>query len=232
MMRSKLPLMLALVLTALQGPARSTEDPARSTDAFGSIGAHLEYTVEDQDSEVIFEAIGGDVGLATLKVVAPDGRTVVDFKAPDSKQGMRHVHLESPEPKDKDAIRKDFPEGTYRFVGGTTAGRTLQGETRLSHKLPEAASLVQPQPDATNVPVKGMQIRWRPVKNVAKWLVVIEHESTGNDFSINLPASATALVVPDGFLAPGRKYKLGISTVANDGNSTVIETDFTTASRK
>ena len=224
-MRSALPLTLALILTALQGVARSEE-------TFQKVGVYLEQTVEDQDSEIMFEAIGGDLGLTTLKVVAPDGRTVVDFKAPDSKLGVRQVHLESPEPKDKDAVRKDFPEGTYRFVASTTAGTALRGQTTLSHKLPDAPSFVQPQPDATNVPVKSLQIRWRPAKGVAKQLVVIEHEPTGNEFRMNLPPASAAFVVPDGFLSPGRKYKLGISAVSNDGNSTVIETDFTTASGK
>jgi hypothetical protein len=226
-MRFKLSLTvtLALALIALHGVARSE-------GRFDKIGVYLEQTVEDQDSEVMVEAIGGDLGLATLKVVAPDGRTVVDFKAPDSKLGVRQVRLESPEPKDKDAVRKDFPEGTYRFVGTTTAGATLQGETKLSHRMPDASSFVQPQPDATNVPAKGMQVRWRAVKNVAKWLVIIEHEPTGNTFSVNLPPTASTFVVPDGFLAPGRKYKLGIAAVGSDGNSTVIETDFTTASAK
>ena len=80
-MRSALPLMLALILTALQGVARSEE-------TFAKVGVYLEQTIEDQDSEIMFEAIGGDLGLTTLKVVAPDGRTVVDFKAPDSKLGV------------------------------------------------------------------------------------------------------------------------------------------------
>jgi hypothetical protein len=224
-MQFNVSLTLALVMTALQGIAHAE-------GKFEKLGVYLEYTVEDQDSEVLFEAIGGDVGMATLKVVAPDGRTVVDFKAPDSKQGVRHVVLESPEPKDKEAIRKDFPEGSYRFIAGTTSGATLQGEARLSHKLPEAAALVQPQSDASNVPVKGMQIRWRPVKNIAKWLVVIEHEASGDQFKVNLPAAATSFAVPDGFLAPGRKYKLGISAVASDGNSTVSEADFATVASK
>ena len=66
-MRSALPLMLALILTALQGVARSEE-------TFQKVGVYLEQTVEDQDSEIMFEAIGGDLGLATLKVVEPPKR--------------------------------------------------------------------------------------------------------------------------------------------------------------
>jgi hypothetical protein len=219
-------LVVALVaIFALSGIARAGEK-------FEKIGVYLEATVEDQDSEVMFEAIGGDKGMAALKVVAPDGRTVVDFKAPDSKQGIRHVQLESPEPKDKNAVRRDFPEGIYKFSGMTTAGGSLQGETRLSHKLPDPSGFVQPAEDATNVSVTAMQVRWKPVKGVAKWLVVIEHEATGAELRITLPPAVTAFVVPDGFLAGGQKYKLGISAVSSDGNSNVIETDFTTVAQR
>ena len=130
------------------------------------------------------------------------------------------------------AMRGTATAKTKAPPASTTAGTALRGQTRLSHKLPDAPSFVQPQPDATNVPVKSLQIRWRPAKGVAKQRVVIEHEPTGNEFRMNLPPASAAFVVPDGFLSPGRKYKLGISAVSNDGNSTVIETDFTTASGK
>src|SRR6266852_7775247 len=102
----------------------------RADEKFEKVGVYLERTVEDQDSEVRFEAMGGNDGLATLKVVAPDGRTVIDFKAPDSKVGMRQVTLETPEPKNTGTLQADFPEGAYRFSGTTVKGGSLQGEAR------------------------------------------------------------------------------------------------------
>jgi hypothetical protein len=204
----------------------------RADEKFGKVGVYLERTVEDQDSEVRFEVTGGDVGLATLRVVAPDGRTVIDFKAPDSKLGMRQVSLETPEPKNNGALQADFPEGAYRFTGSTVGGVKLQGEAKLSHSLPDATSFVHPRPDEKNLPVTGLQVRWSPVKNLAVWLVVIEHEATGSEFKVHLPATTTAVGVPDGFLAAGTKYKLAIGAVAKGGNTTFIETAFTTAAHK
>jgi hypothetical protein len=221
------PIVTAAVL------ALASHGVAHADGKFAKLGVYLEQTVEDEDSEVRFEAIGGDEGLASLQVVAPDGRTVVDFKAPDSKLGIRQVSLETPEPKKSDGrLQKDFPEGTYRFTGSTVSGAKLQGEARLSYGLPEPTSFVRPRPGEKDLPATGLQVRWSPVKNLALWQVVIEHEATGRSFKVNLPASVTAVAVPDGFLAAGTKYTLAVGAVAKDGNTTFVETTFTTAGRK
>jgi hypothetical protein len=98
--------------------------------------------------------------------------------------------------------------------------------------MPEATSLARPRPGEKDVPATGLQVRWSPVKAVSLWQVVIEHEATGRSFKVNLPASTTAVAVPDGFLAAGTKYTLAVGTVAKDGNTTFVETTFTTAARK
>src|ERR1051326_942863 len=171
---------------------------AHADGKFSKVGVYLEQTVEDEDSEVRFEAIGGDEGLVGLQVVAPDGRMVVDFKAPDSKLGIRQVELETPEPKRTDGrLQKDFPEGTYHFSGTTVSGAKLQGEAKLSYAMPNATSLVRPRPDEKGVPTTGLQVRWSPVKDVGTWQVVVEHEASGRTFKVNLPAAATAVGAPD-----------------------------------
>jgi hypothetical protein len=218
-------LVSAVLLVASHGVGRADE-------TFEKVAVTLEQTVQDEDSEIRFDAVGRGSGLAALKVVAPDGRTVIDFRAPDSKLGLRQISLESPEPKNNGALQTDFPEGAYRFTGKSVTGVTLQGEARLSHKLPDATSLVRPKPDEKNVPVAGLQIRWSPVKNLAAWIVLVEHEATGRELRVNLPATATALVVPDGFLVPGTEYKLAIGAVAKEGNKSFVETNFTTATSR
>jgi hypothetical protein len=60
---------------------------------------YLEQNATDGDAEVVFEVKGGKDGLAKLAVVSPDGRTVIDFTAPDaSTLGIRQFRFESPEP--------------------------------------------------------------------------------------------------------------------------------------
>ena len=215
----------ALIAGAFHGIAHADEK-------FESVKVFLERNVMDKDAEIKFDAIGSTSGLASLKVVAPDGRTVIDFKAPDSKLGIRHLTLESPEPKNDGSVQADFPAGAYTFSGSSPSGARLEGKAMLSHAFPDPTAFVRPRPDAKNVPIKGMQLSWQSVKGLGAFVVVIAHESSGREIKANLPGSATAFTVPDGFLQPGTEYKLEIGTVAKDGNSSFIETTFTTAKKQ
>jgi hypothetical protein len=222
---SKTILMAAVLLAACSGAARADEKLEVAT-------VSLEQTMQDADIEMKFDAIAGEGGLVTLKVVAPDGRTVIDLTAPDSKLGMRHLTFESPEPKKADGkLQADFPEGTYKFTANTVDGKKLQGDAALSHKFPEATSLVRPRPDEENVPVTGLQIRWKPIKDVSGLVFVLEQEATGREIHAELPAAVTSFTVPDGFMTPGTEYKVSIGTVSKLGNKSVFETSFTTAGK-
>lgn len=219
----KRELIAALLLTgALHGIANAGQQ-------FERVKVFLERNLLDKDAEIKFEATGGKVGLANLKVVAPDGRTVLDVKAPDSKLGMRTLSLESPEPTNDGRVQADFPAGMYTFSGSDTSGQKLEGKAMLSHAFPDPAVFVRPKADASNVPYKGLQIGWQAVKGLGSQVVVIEHEASGRKLRADLPGNATSFNVPDGFLLPGTEYKLEIGTVAKDGNASFIETSFTTA---
>src|SRR3954452_23935729 len=100
---------------------------ARGGEKFENVAVYLEQTAEDEDCEIAFEAVSASGGLAALKVVSPDGRIVIDFRAPDSKLGMQHVILESPQPKSDGTLQADFPTGVYKFTGTSVAGATLGG---------------------------------------------------------------------------------------------------------
>ena len=201
---------------------------------FEHAAIRIEQNATDEDVEVVFEATSGDHGLATLRVSAPDGRTVIDFKAPDSKLGIRHLVLESPEPTNDGRLQKDFPAGEYTFTGSTVSGETLTSKAALSHKLPGAAFLVRPQPPReSNVPVKGLQFKWTAPKDLASCVVVVEHEETGAKlFQATLSGDATTLAIPDGLLAPGTPYTLELGTVTHEGNRSFVETSFTTTGKK
>ena len=223
-MTGSILLAAALTMAALGSVARADEK-------FELVKVFLERNVMDQDAEVKFDAIGGKGGLTSLKVVAPDGRTVIDFKTPDSKLGIRHLSLESPEPKNDGRVQADFPAGAYTFSGIGTAGERLEGKAMLSHKFPEPASFVQPRPDAKNVPIKGLRVGWKAVAGLDACVVVIEHEASGRTVKATLAGNATSFPVPDGFLLPDTEYKVAVGTVAKDGNSSFIEAGFTTAKK-
>jgi hypothetical protein len=194
---------------------------------------HFEQNATDGDVEVVFEVKGGDEGLVKLNVVSPDGRTVVDFTAPDaSTLGMRQFRFESPEPKDVKSLKAAYPEGVYTFAGATASGNKLHGKSTLSHKLPATVSFIQPKAEAQDVSTKNLIITWTPVKNLAAYIIYIEQDELDVSLTAKLPGSVAAFTVPDGFLLPGTEYQLGIGTVTDEGNISFVETTFTTAGKE
>jgi hypothetical protein len=200
---------------------------------FAVASVRFEQNATDGDVEVVFEVKGGDEGLAKLAVVSPDGRTVIDFTAPDATTlGIRQFGFESPEPGDVERLKSAYPEGVYTFTGATAAGDKLHGESTLNHKLPATASFVRPGAGARGVGIMNLEITWTPVKNMAAYIVEIEQDELDVNITAKLPGSVTTFAVPDGFLLPGTEYQLGIGTVTDDGNISFVETTFTTAGKQ
>ena len=111
-----------MLLLGASGLAPGTAKETGPAGPFGVALVHFEQNVTDGDSEVVFEVKAGKEGLARLVVTAPDGRTVVDFTAPDaSTLGIRQFRFETPEPRDLQALRSAYPEGVYTFAGVATA---------------------------------------------------------------------------------------------------------------
>lgn len=201
---------------------------------FAVARVHFEHNATDGDVEVVFEVKSGDEGLAKLAVVSPDGRTVIDFTAPDaSTLGVRQFRFESPEPRDIESLKSAYPEGVYTFAGTTVAGDTLHGKSTLNHTLPATASFLRPGNGARGVGLKDLKITWTPVKNLASYIIIrIEQDELDVNLTARLPGSVAAFAVPNGFLLPGTEYQLGIGTVSGEGNISFVETTFTTAGKK
>jgi len=203
------------------------------SEPFAVVSVHFEQNATDGDVEVVFEVKGGDEGLTKLTVVSPDGRTVIDFTAPDaSTLGMRQFRFESPEPGDVKSLKSAYPEGAYTFAGATAAGDKLHGKSTLSHKLPATASFLRPKAEARGVDAKNLKITWAPVKNLAAYIIYIEQDELDVNFTAKLPGAVTKFTVPDGFLLPGTEYMLGIGAVTEEGNISFVETTFTTAGKE
>lgn len=205
---------------------------AVSAGTFKQTAISLEQNIQDEDAEVKFVATAPDVGFAVFRVVAPNGLTVIDFKAPSSKTGIRHFKLESAEPKNDGRLLADFPEGTYKFSGTTPGGVEVNGEAMLTHSFPPAASVTSPLPDANNVGASGLRVTWAAVNDIEAITVSIEDEETGQEIQAKLAGSATAFAVPEGFLGLATTYKIAIGTIARNGNKTVTEASFITAKDK
>ena len=218
--------------TTAHSLAWSVNDPVAPAKPFPRASVRFEQNATDGDVEVVFEITGRSDGLAKLRVVSPDGRTVVDFDAPDaSTLGIRQFVFESPEPKDVAGLKAAYPEGTYTFQGATASGGQLHGKAALKHELPPTTSFVWPKAKASNVAIRDLKIVWAPVNGVAGYIVEIEQDELNVKITARLPAIAPEFTVPAGFLRPGTKYLLGLGTVSSGGNISFVETTFTTAAK-
>jgi len=220
-------LLLAFFGVARVGAPIEPAAPAR----FAVANVHLEQNATDGDVEVVFEVKGGDDGLSMLKVAAPDGRTVIDCTSPDaSTLGIRQFRFESPEPTDMKSLLSAYPEGVYTFSGASVSDVQMQGTATLSHDLPTPPSGLSPKNDAEGVVVKGLEITWSPVNKAVAYILYIEQDQLEVELTVRLLGSAKGFAVPDGFLLPSTEYMLGLGAVASNGNTSFVETSFTTES--
>lgn len=199
------------------------------TERLETASVHMEQNVTDGDVEVVFEITAADHGLASLVVVSPEDRTVVDFTAPDpSTLGIRQFRFESPEPGDVESLLAAYPEGVYRFTGTTHSGATLLGESRLHHDLPAAVSFIWPAEGDESVSAAQLEITWTPVGNLAAYIIEIDQAERSANITARISGAVAAFPVPDGFLEPGLEYKVGLGTVTPRGNISFVEMSFMT----
>ena len=199
-------IVLALLTCALVVPIVVAEKSGAKTESFEVASVRFEQNATDRDVEAVFEAIAGDDGLSKLTVVAPDGRTVVEFAAPGrAAMGMRQFRFESPEPKDAAALEKAFPEGEYTFTGSTSSGAQFRDKAKLSHKLPATTSFVSPKADGHNVAGKNLKISWAPVKNVAGYAIELDPSKTSAHLEIETSSDGHFVCGARGHSRAGRQ---------------------------
>lgn len=225
---NKLTLAITLLIV-LQSQAQGEESQTDPFMPFAVANVHFEQNATDGDVEVVFRVKSGKEGLAKLNVVSPDGRNVIDFTAPDSSTlGIRQFEYESPEPKEIKSLKSAYPEGIYIFTGTSITGVEFKSESKLSHQLPDTVFFVKPEKGAHDIGIMDLKITWTPINNVAAYIIEIEQDDLDVKIKAQLPGSVTTFAVPDGFLRPDTEYQLGIGTVLDDGNSSYVETTFTT----
>jgi len=203
-----------------------------------------------------FNASAEDVGIQVLldgepwkKLTAfnPGKRRILDVAASRSlaQQGLTEFFFESSEPSLADVPLTEFlarfPKGKYRFEGETVDGIEIEGTAVLSHRIPagpEILSPVSPNDDPPIVDPSNLVIEWEPVTEtiagssnltITGYQVIVEQEEPLRIFSIDLPATATSVTVPAGFLVqPDRLHKFEVLAIEKSGNQTITEGEFVT----
>jgi len=221
------------LLLSIHGHVQAADKQSIPAAPFAVAQVRFERNATDGDVEVVFEVKGGKDGLSRLAVVSPDGRTVIDFKAPDaSTLGIRQFQFESPEPKDNERLKSAYPAGVYTFTGATATGEKFYSQYRLEHELPATAILLRPEDRTRRISVEKVDITWAPLEHLGGVIVEIKQSESEVSITSELPGTATSFAVPPGFLVPDTEYELSIGTVNEYGNISFVETTFTTARQK
>ena len=188
-MRRRIRILAAATLViGFHGVALAADDESASSKTFPVAKVRFEQNATDGDVEAVFDVIGRVTGLTKLTVVSPDGRTVVDFTAPDaSTMGMREFVFESPEPTDVEGLKAAYPAGDYTFAGTTVRRPTPRhGQTESRIAADCLLPFGRPRMLRTLSPT-NLEITWTPVENVAGY--VIELEQSKLDVKLSVEAA-------------------------------------------
>ena len=206
------------------------KDENEEEGEFELVTLYLEFNATDNDAEVV-TVVDTEVGLKELKVIAPNGKTVVSLISKNTpKLGQASMVVETPEPS-LDEIKAAYPAGVYQFRAKTVdGGDKIIGEATSSHTLLSAPVISTPSNGATGMPVSGQIIIWAPVAGASGYFLELENAKTEATLKVDLPGTATSFAIPNGLLLPNTAYELSLGAVGANGNRIFTEISFTTGS--
>jgi hypothetical protein len=214
---------LALALTGAPEAART----AAECQEFEELAMTLERNATDGDTEVVLFAKTETDGLRRLAIVGPDGRRVGGFDGDKRGIGIREYVLESAEPPELELVLGSFPEGTYAFLGRTVGGECVVGESDLSHTLAPATTLLTPASEEV-VELADLLLSWTEVPGAERYVVELNNEDTGSEFTFEVFPPTTSLSIPAALLVADSEYQFGVGAKMPDGNITFVELAFLT----
>lgn len=213
--------------------------------------------IEFSDARLKIEAnaTDGDAGIQVfvdadpwkwIAILDSDGRKIFQSttRGRFALQGGTELFLESAEPEFSELPLEEFlerfPEGQYSFRGRGLEGEIYVGNATLTHNIPDGPVLVSPVEGDGPVDPSNAVVIWEPVGApngspiIAYQVLVVQLES---EFSaipkvaldIFMPASATSMAVPPGFLLPNTEYEWEVLSIEESGNQTLSSSFFTTA---
>lgn len=202
----------------------------------------INSTAEDGGVQVFLDA----EPWKSMAIFDPNGRKIFRSTTRGSigKQGGTELFLESGEPEFSEQSLEEllelFPEGNYQFIGRGLEGEILFGTAMLTHTIADGPVLVSPLEGGSPVDPDNAIVQWEPVEDpngvpiIAYQVLVVQLES---DFpaipkvtlDIMMPANATSLKVPPGFLLPDTDYEWEVLAIEESGNQTLSSSFFRTA---
>ena len=212
--------------------------------------------VEIADARIKFEinATDGDGGIQVfldadpwkwMAIFDPDGRMAfrVATRGNIGKQGGTELFLESGEPEfselSLEELLERFPAGDYQFKGRGLEGESFRGTATLTHDLPDGPVLVYPLDGGGPVDRFNTVVMWESVAPpngspiIAYQVLVVQPESAFPAvpkivLDVMMPATATSMLVPPGFLLPDTEYEWEVLAIEAGGNQILSSSFFST----
>ena len=211
--------------------------------------------LKDSRLKIELNATAGDAGIQvfidsdpwkSMDVYDPFGRLVFrsTTRGRFAKQGGTELFLESAEPNFSQLtlaeFLKRFPEGKYEFRGNGIAGETFVGTANFTHNLPAAPQLISPIEGGPLVDANNAVMKWIPVGPangspiVGYQVLIVQVQSSFPAIpkvalDVTMPASATSMSVPAGFLLANTRYEWEVIAIEASGNQTLSTSFFQTA---
>ncbi len=236
----------ALFLAAATPPSWATDvdDDDRSAPVVPLKDARLKIEMNATDRDVGVQLFIDADQWKSMDVYDPSGRLV--FRATTrgsmARQGGTELFIESGEPSlddvPLDVFLKRFPAGDYRIVGRGINGERLVGMAKFTHNIPAGPVLVSPVEDAV-VDANNLIVRWQGVgpangSPIIGYQVLVVKPNTGIRalpkiiLDVTMPAGATSMAVPPGFLLRDSAYTWEVLAIESGGNQTLSVGHFRT----
>ena len=229
-----------LAITALAAGVSSQPEVVEIDDA--RLKFEINATDEDGGIQLFLDADPW----SWMAIYDPDGRLIFRARASGNVglQGGTEMFLESGEPTFDDVsveeLLQRFPAGEYALRGKGVEGERFVGTATLTHDLPDGPLLVYPLEGDPPVDPSNTVVMWESVEApngspIVGYQVLVEQPDSGLAaipkivLDVMMPATATSMLVPPGFMLPDTEYEWEVLAIEAGGNQTLSSSSFTTA---
>lgn len=186
----------------------------------------IEYTATAGEASIVVEA-ESEEQVQSVDVHDPDGTPVFRLRAGYKPSLALSGFVIETRESDLKVLLESYPEGTYAMRGFSVGGQELAGSAMLSHELLAAPVVTYPVEGAVDVPLGNFVVRWNTDARAEGYRVSLE-QGENDGLIVQLPAGSGSFVVPGGLLEASTDTQLEIAAIASNGNSTLVEIEFTT----
>ena len=199
-----------------------------------------EFSVKDPNGQVVYQA--GSVGGPAVTHDFTEGfQERVEPQIIDLRRALGCERDDEEPQVFLTELLSAWPEGKYIFRG-EGEDVSLRGVASLSHKVPAGPEILAPEDGDVVSPDEELVLRWEKVTGaiipelgpvqVVGYHVVIADATRPEpfppgkfpaQFDVDLPATATRLLVARQFLRPNRIYEFEILATEAGGNQTITE---------